>query len=326
MRRVTADELVLAMEKLGVSLEYFTDPFRLVGEGRFSWRQIDARAENLVEYEHKAGRWIAAYRALAPKVGRETPFMRRALRLTRQSRIEDAMRAGERFVAEFGLGHMPATGLIDVMERKLGILALMVDFSDGISSAACRLPELDAVIVARREVEGRRNLELAHGLFHTLTWDAMPPAQSEEALGTGGNRVEQLANSFAAALLMPSESLDGYGDWKSLGQENLVDRLNSAAQDLRVTSSALCWRLVTLGQLKPAMAHSLPDTALRNNGRDVATDTLPSLYSRQFVEVFALAINTGCISLRRAANLLDLTLDDLSDLLASHGVGPPAEL
>ena len=39
MRRMTATELMLAVEKLGAPLEYFTDPFRLVGEGRFSWRQ-----------------------------------------------------------------------------------------------------------------------------------------------------------------------------------------------------------------------------------------------------------------------------------------------
>ena len=38
-RRVSADELLLAVEKLGASLDYFTDPFLLVGEGSFSWRQ-----------------------------------------------------------------------------------------------------------------------------------------------------------------------------------------------------------------------------------------------------------------------------------------------
>ena len=38
-RRVSAEELLLAVEKLGASLDYFTDPFRLVGEGRFNWRQ-----------------------------------------------------------------------------------------------------------------------------------------------------------------------------------------------------------------------------------------------------------------------------------------------
>ena len=108
VRRVMADELVLALEKLGVTLDYFTDPFRLVGEGRFSWQQTGVGSEQLREYERDAGRWIAAFRALAPQVGCEAPFMRRSLGLTRHSRFEDAILAGERFVAGFDLGAVPA--------------------------------------------------------------------------------------------------------------------------------------------------------------------------------------------------------------------------
>ena len=61
-----------------------------------------------------------------------------------------------------------------------------------------RVPELDAVLISRREFAGRRHFDLAHELFHILTWDAMPPEHSETARETGGNRVEQLANTFAA--------------------------------------------------------------------------------------------------------------------------------
>ncbi len=325
-RRISADELVLALEKLDVPLEYFTDPFRLVGEGRFSWRQTDARPEQLSEYEREAGRWIAAFRALAPQVGHETPLMRRALGLTRHSRFKDAMRDGERFVAEFDLGDVPARGLAEVMERELGILVLMVDAFEGISGAACRLPELDTVLIARREVEGRRHFDLAHELFHILTWDAMPPEHSEEASETGGNRVEQLANNFAAAVLMPAAALELHGDWKSLHKEKLIARLNAVAVELRVTSSALRWRLVALGHLKPAVARSLPEAALRNNSREVATDAKPILYSRPFVRIIASAVDEGHISVRRAAGLLDMTLDDLADLFVAHDVEPPVEL
>ena len=325
-RRVTADELVLAVEKLSVPLEYFTDPFRLVGEGRFSWRQTGVGAKQLGEYERTAGRWIAAFRVLAPQVGRETPLMRRALGLTRQSRFEDAMSAGERFVAEFGLGEAPATRLAEIMERELGILVLMVDADDGISGAACRLPELDAVLIARREVAGRRHFDLAHELFHILTWDAMPPAYSEEAMETGGNRVEQLANNFAAAVLMPASALKRFGAWSDLTEEELITRLNAVADKLHVTSSALRWRLVALGEMKPAVARSLPEPALRNNGRDVVEDAPPALFSRPFVEVLAFAIDGGHISLRRVAGLLDMTDEDLASLFAAHGVAHSVDL
>ncbi|MBU6418529.1 MAG: XRE family transcriptional regulator [Proteobacteria bacterium] len=325
-RRVSAEELILAVEKLGVSLDYFTDPFLLVGEGRFSWRQTDVGPQRLNAYERSAGRWIAAFRAIAPQVGRSAPLLRRALGLTRHQKFEDAMEAGERFAAEFELGDVPAARLVDVMERDLGILVLMVDAFQGISGAACRLPELDVVLINRHEVEGRRYFDLAHELFHILTWDAMPPEHSEEARETGGNRVEQLANNFASAVLMPTPVLDRFGDWSLIDTGELPGRMNTAANELQVTASALKWRLVAMNRLKPSVARAIPDAALRNNGRDAGPAIIPPLFSKPFMEVIGLAVDEGRVSARRASALLDLTVDDLADLFTTHGVQSPVEL
>ena len=325
-RRVTAEELVLAVERLDTPLEYFIDPFLLAGEGRFSWRQSGVDVQHLEAYECRAGRWIAMFRTLAPQVGRETPLMRRSLGLVRRSSFEEAIRAGERFAAEFGLGDVPAVRLADVMERELGILVLMVDAHRGISGAACRLPELDSVLIARHEVAGRRHFDLAHELFHLLTWDAMPPEHLEEARETGGNRVEQLANNFAAAVLMPADTVARFGDWARDGQDALIARLNAAADALHVTASALKWRLVALGAMTSATAHAIPDAALRYNGREDAENVPPALFSRPFTEIIGLAVGGGLVSVRRAASGLELSVDDLSDLFAVHGVAQPAEI
>ena len=319
-RRLKAEELVLAVEKLGAPLDYLTDPFRLVGEGRFSWRHCGADSKDLFAYEDRAGRWIAAYRALAPQVGQEMPLLRRALGLTRRSSYEHAMQAGERFVAEFELGETPATRLAEIMERELGILVLMVDACDGVSGAACRLPELDSVLISRREIAGRRHFDLAHELFHLLTWEKMPPEHVEETLETGGNRVEQLANSFAGAVLMPKDATDRVDDWESLGDRELVACLNSVADDLSVTSSALRWRLAALGKLKQARARVIPEAALRNNGHAGVERRRPELFSKPFMEVMARAIDGGFVSIRRAAGLLDLTVEDLAELFKSNDV------
>ncbi|WP_315836067.1 XRE family transcriptional regulator [Bradyrhizobium prioriisuperbiae] len=326
-RRVTAEELVIAVQKLGAPLDYFTDPFLLVDEGRFSWRrQADVGPQHLKAYERSAGRWIAAFRVIAPQVGRTAPLLRKSLAITRHQRFEDVMDAGDRFADELKLGEVPARRLVEVMEQHLSILVLMVDAVQGISGAACRLPELDVVLINRHEVIGRRNFDLAHELFHILTWDSMPPEHAEDALETGGNRVEQLANIFASAVLMPTPVLDRFGDWSDLAEDDLIDRLNSAAHALQVTSSALKWRLVAVGRLKPTMAKAIPDAALRNNGRDAAPTTPPPLYSKPFMQVIALAIEQGRVSERRAAGLLDLTMDDLADLFATHGVPSPLAL
>src|SRR3972149_7313606 len=44
-RKLSAEELVRAIRVLNVDLDYLTDGFRLVGEGKFSWRGGKKKAE-----------------------------------------------------------------------------------------------------------------------------------------------------------------------------------------------------------------------------------------------------------------------------------------
>ena len=328
-RRLSAEELLLAVQKLGASLDYFTDPFRLVGEGRFNWRQSGVPVAVLGAYERVAGQLIAAFRTLGTEVGEKPPLERRSLRLTKTSRFEDAAEAGERFAAEHGLGDLPAARLAEAMERDLDILVLMVTPSHaGVSGAACRLPDLDVVLINRDEVPGRRHFDLAHELFHILTWEAMPPGHIEDATETGGaNRVEQLANAFASALLMPARIIEGAADWRTLRGEALIARLNATADRLEVTATALLWRLVSLGLLERADVRAVPAASLRFNGRPAKPQgvALP-LFSKRFAEIVARAVDEGRVSTRKIAALLGFSVDDLGDLFAAHGVPAPYEL
>lgn len=324
-RRVTAEELVSLAHRLGSTLEYFIDPFQLVGEGRFSWRQTNVGPQRLSAYERSAGRWIAAYRTLARQIGRQAPLLRRSLGITKYHSYEDAAAAGERFAAEFNLGDVPASSLAEAIERQLGILVLSVDALEGISGAACRLPELDVVLINRHEVPGRRHFDLAHELFHILTWDTMTPEHVEEAVETSRNRVEQLANSFASAVLMTGRSLERFGEWKALEADALISKLNRTADELLVTASALKWRLVALGRLQALTARGIPDAALRHNGHEGRERNPPPLFSRPFVEVMAEGLKQGHISARRIASLLDVPIDGISDLCHQHGIEAPDE-
>jgi transcriptional regulator with XRE-family HTH domain/Zn-dependent peptidase ImmA (M78 family) len=326
-RKVSAEELLRAVQLFGVQLDYFTDPFLLAGDGHFSWRQSGARPAALADYEIDAGRLVAAFRALGPQVGRDAPLLRHALGLNRQSRLDEAAAAGERFAREFRLGDVPAARLAEVMERELGILVLMVDPIDGVSGAACRLPELDVVLINRREIPGRRHFDLAHEGFHLLTWDAMPPEHVEEVAPKNRTRVEQLADSFASAVLMPAPVLDRFGDWATLEDDDLVALLNATADELRVSASALRWRLVSLGRLEKSVGSRIPEDRLRHNGRTKpAEEMLPPLFSRSFVEVIARAIDQGRVAVRRISYLLGLSIDDLADLFGTYGVETPFAL
>ena len=305
VRRVSASELIEVANKLEVSLDYFTDPFRLDGKEMFSWRQFGVSPAELVEFESTASGWPGAYRALAAQVGRRTRLIRPTLSMSKQSTFEEAMEAGERIAEEFALGSIPSERLQEMMQDRFGVLVLMVDAFRGISGAACRLAEFDAVLIARGEVPGRRNFDLAHEFFHILTWDEMPPKHVEQAGEFGGNRVEKLANNFASALLMPRTAPETDVDWSQLEMKDPISQLNTTADELGVTSSALRRRLVALKKLNQRIARSIPDSARKNNGGKRFPDQ-PPLFSRPFLEVLAEAIDQGYISVRRAAGLVEL--------------------
>ena len=152
----------------------------------------------------------------------------------------------------------------------------------------------------------------------------MPPNHVEGVEERTNGRVEQLANNFASAVLMPSEVLDRSDDWSDLSEETLIARLNSVADELRVTSSALKWRLVALGKIKKVVVNSLPQVELRNNGRaSNAEEDTPPLFSRYFMNVIGRSIEEGKISTRRVARLLDTSVDDLANLFTAQGLKSP---
>jgi XRE family transcriptional regulator, fatty acid utilization regulator len=321
-RRLSAEELLVAVRKLGAPLDYFTDPFLIAGEGRFTWRQTNVNRQRLAAFERVAGRLIAAYRTLAPLVGRPTPNLRAALKLTARSSAGDAMAAGERFAADFKLGPDPARMLARVMERELGVLVLNVDAIDGVAAGACRLGDLDAVLINRHQVIGLRHFDLAYELFHLLTWDAMPPPPVEDASERSRDRATRLANSFASAVLMPTDALARFEPAKAAD----IRWLNDTAEALGVTATALKWRLVALGRLAAAQANGIADAALRNNGRDVAGREPAALYSKGFMEVIALAIEAGQVSEGKVAEMLDMTAEELGRVCEGHGVALTADL
>jgi len=323
-RRVKADLLLAMAEKFGVDLDYFTDALRLEGEGRFSWRRgADVAADRLDTYERLSGRWIAAYRELSRRTGNVIPLIRPQLPLDKFSTYAEAADAGERFAHDFDLGAVPSTRLAEVMEQRLGILVLMVEAADGISGAACSLPELGAVMINRREVKGRRHFDLAHELFHLMTWDKMPPERSEAL--DGRSHVEKLADHFASAVLMPRRLLKDI-DWRSLIGSALPEAINARATALGVSADALRWRLAFTGLLAQKTAKEIPAAALRNNGGKSARAEVPPLYSRKFMAVLVAAIEGGFISVRRTARLLDTTIEGVAALIAAHGLTVPDTL
>ncbi len=327
-RRLTANELIRAVEVLGVDLDFFTDSFRLVGEGRFSFRAHAQVAPNVLDdFEEHAGRWIATYRELGAAGGCEPQWLEQKLALSQRSTFEEAQAAGESLVQLWGLGERPAESLQRAMEDDLRALVLYVDAPAGISGAASQVIGLNTVLVNRAEPEGRRHYDLAHELFHLLTWDVMPPERVESIdipRGGKGRRAEQLAENFASAVLMPAQTMQER--WESRSSSgDLHTWLNATAEDLRVSAVACKWRCHNLGLLSRADLLDINDQLLVANGRPSGAAPPPRRFSDRFVRRVAGGIGAGRLSVKRAASLLGCSLTELAELLCDYGIEPGFE-
>ena len=326
-RGLRPEEMLALSDLLDRDIEFFIDPFAVAGEAQFSWRAAPEVPEDRLDgFELKAGQWIGLLRWLREQRDSRASVLKRALRLSAQSSYEDAQERAESLVAELDLGAIPAEGLIDKIERELDIPVLFVDTieaDDGqsISGATCHLEDMGVILINRNENEARRFFDLAHELFHALTWDAMKPDHREsnsDEERVKGKRIEQLANNFAAALLMPRASLD-----KLIERDRLDDiaHLCEVAALLRVAPVTLAGRLFNLKLIGDDTRRGLSFETQRPS-----VSGPPKRFSPAFVKMLHEALDNGRLSARKAAKAMGLGLGGLTELFAQYDLTAPFEL
>ncbi|WP_374338529.1 ImmA/IrrE family metallo-endopeptidase [Leeia sp.] len=326
-RTLRPEEMLALSDLLDRDIEFFIDPFAVAGEAQFNWRADPGVPEDSLDgFELKAGQWIGMLRWLREQRDSRASVLKRALRLSSQSSYEDAQERAESLAVELDLGVIPAETLIDKVERELDIPVLFVDTvetADGksISGATCHLEEMGVILINRNENEARRFFDLAHELFHALTWDAMKPEHRESNSfeeRNKGKRIEQLANSFAAALLMPRASLDKLIDQERAGD---IAHLCEVAALLRVAPVALAWRLFNLKLIGDDIRQSLSQEKQRPS-----VSGSPKRFSPSFVKMLHEALDNGRLSARKAAKTIGLGLGGLTELFGQYDLPAPFDL
>jgi Zn-dependent peptidase ImmA (M78 family)/DNA-binding XRE family transcriptional regulator len=326
-RMLKSEEMLQLSDILGRDIEFFIDPFTVAGEAQFSWRAAnDLSAEKLDNFELRAGQWIGLLRWLRESEQGKASPLKQSLRISSQSTYEDAIERAEELVNTFGLGKIPAERLIECIEQNLDIPVLFVDAVEGsndnsISGATCHLEDLGVILVNRNESESRRFFDLAHELFHALTWDAMKPEHREsnsfEERGRT-KRIEQLANNFAAGLLMPQSSLSQLIDKRKIADSA---HLAEVAGELRVTTFALAYRLFNLKWIDEVTRNELC-----HQGQRASISGTPKRFSSSYVSMLHRAIDRGQLSARKVAKTMGMSLPQLSELFVEHSLSSPFEL
>jgi len=327
-RKLGVDELLKLMQLLRKELEYFTDPLRPVGE-QISWR-ADARAGDMVfACKSYVGGIVAAYRAFANQLGEPVRPPHIQLAVSKRSSLEEVANAAERLADNWNLAPVPAQSLPKAIEQRLGVPVLYVDTPPAISGAATKMADLAVILINRNEPLFRQVYDVAHELFHVLTWEKMPPKELD-AVQEKKSRIEQFADAFAGALLMPRAVIEPFREFDSVienppwsdeaGSEGEFHSwINGVARKLAVSSEAVYYRFKNLGWLDPREALHIDFERLKWQGRQPQEVEKPKLYSEKFVDMLHRMLDGGRISVRRAARLLNCTIEDLAELFRSYG-------
>jgi Zn-dependent peptidase ImmA (M78 family)/transcriptional regulator with XRE-family HTH domain len=115
----------------------------------------------------------------------------------------DAEELAKLVLRELPLGDWPGQSLLAVLEEVAGVKIFHLDFEPAGTAASTSSEHYGAAILLNaKNPRWQRNEDLAHELFHLLTWNIFHP-NSDAAL-IPREREEALADLFAANLLLPT--------------------------------------------------------------------------------------------------------------------------
>jgi Zn-dependent peptidase ImmA (M78 family)/plasmid maintenance system antidote protein VapI len=223
------------------------------------------------------------------------------------------------------LGARPAHSLADVLEGSFGVLVVHWDLENAGSAASLCGEDCRAVVINTGDAPWRRNYDLAHELFHLITWDLFseeeicePPKQGKK------NLIEQWADAFASALLLPEEEVRNEFQKRVVNREITYINLVEIAREFRVSIDALLWRLAALSLLKRKDVDGLlRDRRIREidkQARSADSSWYESPYlSSRYVMLAIKAYFMGKLSRARFAEYIDKPFSQVTDFLAMNG-------
>ena len=323
-RNINANELSAMAQLYGRSLDYFfekdisPDPVPLwrkspeADEKRVQ-RQLLSFLENYSNLENLLGlkrRWKDIQ-----KNYEKSDFSLRGFDL--------ADRLGAEICDSLNLGSRPASSLLNVLENDLRFKVLHLPLDNGISGACVVDDRLGVgILINTNDAPWRRNFDLAHELFHIVTWNVF--SAREVGDGTVRTRPEQFADAFASSLLLPEKHLlEALEEVTASTTFRLVDMIE-LAKEFSVSTEAILWRLVNLNILKKESVQQVLDDPRRKemdriSRQHIYSKTFVSKYPERFISLSCRCLMEGKISRGVFAKYLEIDRAEIDDFLDKFG-------
>ena len=163
----------------------------------------------------------------------------------------DAEELARQVRRDLQLGDRPGQCLLAVLEEVCGVKVFHLGFEPS-GTAASTVSETfgAAVLLNANNARWRRNHDLAHELFHLLTWSLFHPVAGSPMVA--GEWEEKLATTFASNLLMPSEPFGSAINSRAQGGKITFESLFDIARQFDVSVESVLWRMHILYSRGPS--------------------------------------------------------------------------
>ena len=325
-RKMNAHELIMMARLYGRTLDYFLesdvapDPVPL-------WRKTTKTDINQIQRQFLS--FLENYSNLEHLLGLKRRWKDILRNYDRDdfsyNGFEQAGKLGAEIHIFLDLGSRPSLNLLNVLENKLRFKILHMPLEDGVSGASVVDNALGVgILINANDAPWRRNFDLAHELFHIITWNVFSP--EEIGNGTTKTRPEQYADIFASSLLLPENHLlDALKEISADNEFRLIDIIE-LAKDFGVSTEAILWRLVKLKVLKKSQTQKVlgsPNFRYldRNMRLNLHAKDRPSKFPSRFISLACRCLMEGKISRGTFAEYLEVDRSEIDDYLAAAGFG-----
>jgi Zn-dependent peptidase ImmA (M78 family) len=219
---------------------------------------------------------------------------------------------------KMGLGERPGESLLRVLEEVYGIKVFHLDLGRDTSSACTYSDKYGAAILLNRNSKSwRRNFDLAHELFHIVTWESRKKEQ------VPNEAEERFANVFASRLLLPDEPFrDVVQSLKSPDGKITYDDLDSVARQFGVSLEAVLWRLSSLYGMPAERVRELIDKAKALSQLPARPNDSPPELPNRYRALAVKALRHGEISSAQFANYLSIGVSEVENYLIPNVPDP----
>jgi len=330
-RNINAHELIMMARLYGRNLDYFLesdvapDPVPL-------WRHevkpaLKARKTDVNQIQRQFLSFLENYSNLEHLLGLKRRWKDIQKNYDRDdfsvNGFEQADKLGADIHNFLDLGSRPSLNLLNVLENTLRFKILHLSLGDGVSGASLVDNILGVgILINAKDAPWRRNFDLAHELFHVITWNVFSP--EEIGNGTTKTRPEQYADIFASSLLLPEAHLLNALKETATDNEIRVIDIIELAKEFGVSTEAVLWRLVNLKKLKKSQAQRVLDNPKfrdldRSMRRRLYSGDRLSKFPSRFISLACRCLMEGKISRGAFAEYLEIDRAEIDDYLDAAG-------